>query len=101
MHLDEAVGTPQGGPHLPQPCNTTTAERSGRTHRREGPAPPLPGLSPLAMCPGNQEAASRLPKSKRVRNPPDSEHGPEVAAAAARSGPTQRIMTLPVRHFRS
>lgn len=90
VHLDEAVGAPQGGPHLPQACNAARAER----RRRAGSQPARSQPSPFAMCPGNQEATSRPPKSKRSRRPPVSGPG----AAAARSTPAHTLMaTAPLR----
>lgn len=88
VHLDETVGAPQGGPHLPQACNTALGER-----RRGGGAvsPPRSHLSPFAMCPGNQEATSRPPKSKRSRKPPGAGPGP-VTVSAARSAPAHPLM---------
>lgn len=86
VHLDEAVGAPQGGPHLPQACNTAPGER----WRGRGVVSPLRfHPSPFAMCPGNQEATSRPPKSKRCRNAPGTDPGP---TAAARSAPTHPLM---------
>lgn len=54
------------------------------------------------MCPGNQEATSRPPKSKRSRNPPSPGPGPDTAPAA-RSAPAHTLMAaapLPLRHTR-
>lgn len=69
VDLDEAVGAPQGGPHLPQACNTALGER----RRNRGPAPsptPISHLSPCAL------GTRRPHRGRRNRNAPGTRQAP-------------------------
>lgn len=69
VDLDEAVGAPQGGPHLPQACNTALGER----RRNRGPAPSPTPISHLSPCaPGTR----RPHRGRRNRNAPGTRQAP-------------------------
>lgn len=85
VHLDDAVGAPQGGPHLPQACKQRWVSGGGGGGGSARPAP-TPHLSPCAPGTRRSHRGRRNRSAPGTRPAPARPPAPPGRPAAPRPG---------------